>query len=58
MIHEIDPAKLPSMPCDKPAWLPEITAVYFALSKSNEVLYMGATHNVRQRWPGHHALPE
>ena len=58
MSDEIDPMRLPYMPFDKPEWLPEITAVYFALSEGGEVLYIGATHNLRQRWPGHHALPE
>jgi len=43
---------------DQPEWRPEITAVYFVLSEGGEVLYIGATQNLLQRWPGHHALPE
>jgi len=54
MIYGIDPLKLPSVLFESLADLPEITAVYFALAESSEVLYVGAARNLRERWQGRH----
>lgn len=34
--------------------LPEVSAVYFALSSAGDVLYVGKANNLRSRWAGHH----
>jgi hypothetical protein len=41
MTYGIDSLKLPSVLFESLADLPEITAVYFALAESGEVLYVG-----------------
>jgi excinuclease UvrABC nuclease subunit len=54
MTSAIDPLKLPSVLFESLADMPEITAVYFALAESGEVLYVGVARNRRERWQGHH----
>lgn len=49
-----DIALLPSLSLTERSQLPEITAVYFALSITGEVLYVGKANNLRSRWYGHH----
>jgi excinuclease UvrABC nuclease subunit len=54
MTYDIDLLKLPSVLFESLADVPEITAVYFALAESGEVLYVGVARNRRERWQGHH----
>lgn len=58
MINTINPATLPYVPFGNPAALPEISAVYFALSASEDVLYIGMTNNLRDRWQGRYLARE
>jgi hypothetical protein len=55
----IDPQSLElsalySLPLLDKERLPSITAVYFCLSPNNEVLYIGQTINLVNRWTQHH----
>lgn len=47
---------LPSVPVDRKALktLPETSGVYFVVDKSNKILYIGKSVNLRQRWIFHH----
>jgi len=48
---------LPWLPYGKgrfPRNLPCTSAVYFALTADNAILYIGQTGNLRQRWATHH----
>ncbi|MDM9582835.1 MULTISPECIES: GIY-YIG nuclease family protein [unclassified Nostoc] len=50
----IDPLKLPSLPLEKKANLPDCPAIYFAISGSGEILYIGRTADLARRWISHH----
>jgi len=45
---------LPMLSLSEKGSLPEVPAVYFALSCANEVLYIGRAINLRSRWRQHH----
>jgi len=47
---------LASVSFDARDTLPPVSGVYLALSAANEVLYVGATTNLRQRWKQHHRV--
>lgn len=52
--ESIDLATLPSVAlCDRSA-LPTAPAIYFCLGAEGEVLYIGKTINLMQRWTAHH----
>jgi len=53
-VREIDLADLPSLPLEERAELPHIHAVYFVVSSSGEVLYVGQTSDLYRRWQAHH----
>lgn len=56
--QSINPLTLPSVPLDERSQLPSTACVYFCLSESDEVLYIGKTTNLRQRWMAHHRYAE
>ncbi len=47
---------LPALPFTERAALPDVPAIYFALSETGEVLYIGKTVRLAHRWAGwaHH----
>lgn len=50
--------ELPHVPLQRRRELPNQPRIYFALSKENEVLYIGKTQNIKQRWmQGHDRYP-
>lgn len=49
----IDLANLPSMPLEQRWSLPTVQCVYFVLSSKNQVLYIGQTKNLANRWRTH-----
>lgn len=53
----INPLDLPSVPLSARRQLPECPAVYFVLD-GMEVLYIGKSVNLAQRWVGHHRLKQ
>jgi excinuclease UvrABC nuclease subunit len=54
MIQNIDPLALPSLSLVERRNLPNCPAVYFVLNSSSEILYIGGTANLAQRWLTHH----
>ena len=53
-IETPDPLKLPFLPLSEKGDLPNCCAIYFVLSESNEVLYIGSSKRLFARWVGHH----
>lgn len=51
---DIDPLSLPSIPYPTKAGLPLKCGVYFAFSEAKELLYIGQSTNLKQRWHNHH----
>lgn len=49
---------LPRLPLSDRHQLPDIPAVYFAVSPTDEVLYVGRAVALRTRWRTHHRLPQ
>jgi excinuclease UvrABC nuclease subunit len=49
----IDVELLPSLPLQKRLLLPNIAAVYFVLSNTTEVLYVGRSQSLCFRWQSH-----
>lgn len=45
----INPLVLPSLPLEQRAELPAVSAIYFCLNQSEEVLYIGRSINIAQR---------
>ncbi|KAF3890608.1 MULTISPECIES: GIY-YIG nuclease family protein [Nostocales] len=56
--NKIDPKQLPSLPIEWSKAFPECSAVYFVLSQHSEVLYIGSSINLSQRWLQHHKQQE
>ena len=54
---DIDPLTLPSLCLSQRKQLPSICAVYFVLYE-NEVIYVGKSNALMQRWSTHHRLKE
>ncbi|MBD2211890.1 GIY-YIG nuclease family protein [Nostoc linckia FACHB-104] len=52
----INPLALPSMPLGWKKALPKCACIYFAIDASNQVQYIGQTHNLKTRWINHHRL--
>lgn len=50
----IKPLTLPSLPLEMRSQLPTTPRIYFCLSESGEVLYIGKAEKLRQRWRQHH----
>lgn len=51
---EIEPLNLPSLPLSEKHNLPNLPAIYFAISDSNEIIYIGRTGKLATRWISHH----
>lgn len=51
---EVDLQELPAVALENRLMLPHCAAVYFALSKNNEVLYIGKSVDIAHRWISHH----
>ena len=49
--------ELPWVRLDRTGYLPNISAVYFAVSR-NKVLYVGQSKNLKERWQYHHKNDE
>lgn len=54
----VDIATLPSVPVSNRGMLPPVSAVYFGLSETNEILYIGQAVLLRARWRSHRALSQ
>ena len=54
----INPLDLPSVPLLEKHKLPQTSAIYFAIAKSGEILYIGRSINIANRWNGHHRYSE
>ena len=46
----VKPTLLPFIRLDNLEKLPEIAAIYFVLNDKEEVLYIGKTENIKQKW--------
>ena len=46
----VKPTLLPSIRLDNLEKLPETAAIYFVLNDKEEVLYIGKTENIKQKW--------
>lgn len=55
---KINPLTLPSLPLTEKRKLPKLSAIYFALSASGEILYIGRAKNLVARWAVHHRYLE
>lgn len=53
-VEAINPLTLPSLKLQERRSLPECAAVYFVLNSSDDILYIGGTVNLAQRWLAHH----
>jgi excinuclease UvrABC nuclease subunit len=53
-IEAVSPLTLPSLSLRERRSLPECAAVYFVLNSNDEILYIGGTVNLFQRWLTHH----
>jgi len=49
----IDPLTLPSLPLGERKQLPKCSGIYFVI-KDGDILYVGRTANLYQRWLAHH----
>jgi GIY-YIG catalytic domain len=56
-LAEIDPLALPSLPLLNRSQLPNLPAIYFVIT-DEQVIYIGRTSNLRQRWVDHHLLKQ
>lgn len=54
----LDVFTLECLPLEDRAKLPESPSVYFALSASDEILYIGKAKSLLSRWQGHHRLEQ
>lgn len=52
--HQIKLTELPWLPFEWKQGLPTCAAVYIVLSSNDEVLYVGQSLNIRNRWQSHH----
>ncbi len=56
--EELNPMMLPSILLEQRRGLPSCSGIYFAISADDEVLYIGRSVNLAQRWISHHRHPE
>jgi excinuclease UvrABC nuclease subunit len=49
----VDVSRLPSLLFTERSRLPRCSGIYFAVSSTNEVLYIGRSSCIRQRWRKH-----
>jgi hypothetical protein len=57
-VREIDPFSLPALPLEDHLNLPDVCAIYFALSKQQEILSIGRAQRLGRRWHTHHRLTQ
>lgn len=51
---EVNPFELPSLPLSERKFFPKkLSAIYFAISKTNEILYIGRANCLHTRWSGY-----
>lgn len=50
----VNPLELPSRPLSLRNKLPNCPAIYFVISESDEILYIGKSINLANRWVQHH----
>jgi hypothetical protein len=58
MINPLIPDTLESLPLEDRSSFPELSCVYYALSASGEILYIGKAKSLKARWQGHHRLEQ
>lgn len=56
MTEELNLADLPSVPLSERGTLPNHPAIYFAMSQSGDVLYIGRAVSLCKRWSSHQRL--
>ncbi|MEO1558851.1 MAG: GIY-YIG nuclease family protein, partial [Cyanobacteria bacterium J06632_19] len=54
----INPLDLPSVTLLEKHKLPQLPAIYFAIAESGEILYIGRSINIANRWLRHHRYSE
>lgn len=57
-LKEIKPEYLPSTPLSVLKALPVSGGIYFVISESEEILYIGRSRNLQRRLRGHHRLAQ
>lgn len=53
-LSTINPFNLPSLPLEQCRKLPNYSGIYFVLSASDDILYIGCSANLQERWIVHH----
>src|SRR6266508_2332056 len=53
-VNEIKPLSLPSVSLSERNSLPATPSIYFVVSETEEMLYIGQTINLQKRWLSHH----
>lgn len=57
-VSTVNISTLPSLPVAKRRELPNCPAVYFAISESREILYIGRSRSLVERWRAHHRIEQ
>ena|SRR2546421_8073617 len=57
-VEQINPSLLPSVPLEGRSNLPVVSGIYFTISQTGEVLYVGKAVCLKRRWEGHHKYEE
>lgn len=57
-LSTINPLALPSLPLKMRSQLPKVPAVYFVIAEDNQIIYIGQSVNLAQRWIHHHRRAE
>lgn len=52
----LDVSSLPSAPIGEPGKFPQSYGIYFLLDRRGQILYIGQSRSIRNRWAGHHKL--
>lgn len=52
-LNRVDLQDMPSLPFEEKRFLPNKAAVYFIIRDDGEVLYIGSTVRLKQRWEAH-----
>lgn len=58
MTDEVNPFELPYVSLSFRQGLPSIPAVYFVIQNNSEILYIGQSENLKNRWKNHGKLAE
>lgn len=53
-VEQINPLDLPSMPLGERNNFPSISCIYFVVDSESQVVYVGRTNNLKNRWIRHH----